>query len=466
MFWSGGGVLARELLAAALIGAGFLAIFGLAELWRRISDPPVEWTRKFVHFFGGLIAATFPWAFTYRWTVVGLAATFTALIWGTRRLGLLRSVHGVERRSEGGVYYPVAILIVYLVGHQQPVFYLVAILALVVSDTLAALLGSSYGRQMYQVEGDRRSLEGSAVFFLTTFLATHLPLLLLAGLDPALSVLIGLQLAIIVTQLEAISLRGNDNLLVPVAAFYLLVKMTPREVDHMVGQMLAQLAIITLIGLVAWRTRTVTFSGAIALMLFAYGAWALGGPEWVVGPAVALLAFLAVRLVSGREAAAPTDRYQVVATFYVSIVAAILFIANNTLETLVPGVSPALRWGDPLYTPFVGVVAAQLGLLLIAQLRPWPPRPGRAWRVALSSVAMSFVLVAPVGLAVGPDGITAFGAGLTAGMTVVAAGIYLAVGGTGRWPSEPPWNVRLQALSTALVAVPGVAAQLWWLGVT
>jgi dolichol kinase len=51
----------------------------------------------------------------------------------------------------------VAVLLVYLVGHQQPVFYLVAILALVVSDTLAALLGSSYGRQMYQVEGDRRS---------------------------------------------------------------------------------------------------------------------------------------------------------------------------------------------------------------------------------------------------------------------------------------------------------------------
>jgi hypothetical protein len=242
--------------------------------------------------------------------------------------------------------------------------------------------------------------------------------------------------------------------------------MTPREVDHMAGQLLAQLVIITLIGLVAWRTRTVTFSGAIALMLFAYGAWALGGPEWVVGPPWPCSRSSPCASSSPARCPRPTGRYQVVATFYVSIVAAILFIANNTLETLVPGVSPALRWGDPLYTPFVGVVAAQLGLLLIAQLRPWPPRPGRAWRVALSSVAMSFVLVAPVGLAVGPDGITAFGAGLTAGMTVVAAGIYLAVGGTGRWPSEPPWNVRLQALSTALVAVPGVAAQLWWLGVT
>src|SRR5665811_2155219 len=91
--------------------------------------------------------------------------------------------------------------------------------------------------------------------------------------DPLTSVLISIQVAILVTQFEAISLRGNDNLIVPIATFYLLIKMTPRTADHIGEQLIAQLVIIALIGLVAWRSWALTFSGAIALMLFTYGLW-------------------------------------------------------------------------------------------------------------------------------------------------------------------------------------------------
>jgi dolichol kinase len=464
MLWTAGGALAHELIAAALIGAGFLTVFALAEVWKRAAEPPVEWTRKFVHFFGGLLAATFPWVFSHRGTVVALALVFAAIIWGTRRFGLLQSVHGVERRSEGGLFYPLAVLVVFMVGHDRPVFYLIAILVLVVSDTLAALLGSTYGRQMYTVESDRRSLEGSAVFFLTTFLATHLPLVLMAGVDPMLSVLIGLQVAIIVTQLEAISLRGNDNLLVPIATFYLLLKMTPRGVDHMAGQIAAQLVIIALIGVVAWRMKSLTLSGAFALMLFAYGAWGLGGPEWVVAPGMALLVFLGLRLLFARGLPAPPAPYQVLATFYVCIVASVLFIANNTLETLIPWAHAALRWGDPLYTPFVGVVAAQLALLVIAQLQPLRRRPAPQWRAVAASLAASFAMVVPAGLAAGPDGVTGYGLALSAAIMAAATLLYLGVLTGGRWPVAPPWNVRLQALSTAVAAAMAVPVQLWWVG--
>jgi dolichol kinase len=466
MLWTAGGFLAAELVGAAIIGAAFLAIFGIAELWSRLGDPPVEWTRKFVHFFGGLIAATFPWVFQSRWTVVGLAGLFTFIIWATRRFGLLSSVHGVERKSQGGIFFPVAILLVFVVGRDQPVFYLIAILALVVSDTLAALVGSTYGRQGYAVETDRRSVEGSVVFFLTTFLVTHLPLLLMAGLDPMLSVLISLQVAIIVTQFEAISLRGNDNLLIPVATFYLLLKMTPRGVDHIAGQLLAQLAIIGVIAVVVWRVRPLTLSGGTALMLFAYGAWALGGPEWIVAPTAALLGFLAVRLLFARDVLpTPAGRYQVIATFYVCIVATILLIANNTLETLIPGVHPAFRWADPFYVPFVGVVAAQIALIVIAQLEPFrTDAPARVGPVIGSAVA-AYVLVVPLGLAVGPHGLSASGLLLTATAVALALGSYLALRRLPAWPHAAPWHVRLQALAGAIAAVVVVPVELWRLGV-
>lgn len=459
-----GAELARELLGALLVTGGFLAVFAIAELWKHLEDPPAEWTRKFVHFFGGLIAATLPWVLQSVWTVVALALGFLALIWGSRRLGLLDSVHGVDRSSQGGIYFPLAILFVFLVGHDRPTFYLISILALVVSDTLAALVGTTYGRQAYDVETDRRSLEGSVVFLFTTFLLTHLPLLLMTGLDPMASVLISIQVAIIVTQFEAISLRGTDNFLVPIATFYLLIKMTPRGADHIAGELIAQLVIIAIIGLVAWRWRALTFSGAIALMLFTYALWGLGGPEWVVAPGLGLLGFIAVRERFAAEVITPPGSYQVLAIFYICIVATVLLIANNTLETLLPGAPAALREGDPLYTPYIGVVAAHVALIFIAQLQPFTPG-GRLWSSGtVMSVLVAIALVAPVGLVAGPDGFGARSFALAAAMVVAATAVYLAGRRIPAWPHQAPWNVRLQAASTAVVAAAAVPLHLWSMG--
>lgn len=454
----------RELLAAGLVGVGFLLVFAIAELWRRVGNPPVEWTRKLVHFCGGLIAATFPWVFHTRWSVVMLSVVFGLILWGSRRLGLLASVHSVERKSEGGFWYPVAVLLVYLLARGQPVFYLISILALVVADALAAVLGAEYGRRIYTVETDRRSLEGSAVFFFATFLIAHLPLLLLTRIDPPVSVLVALQIAVIVTQFEAISLRGNDNLLVPLATYFLLIKLTPRSVEHLVHQIGAQFVIIAVIGAAALAARSLTFSGSLALMLFMYGLYSLGGPEWVVAPGVAFATFLGVREAFARGLPIPSGSYQVAAIFYVCIVGTLLFLANNALETMIPGVGTILREGDPLYVPFIAVVSAQFAMILIAQFQPfeeaapaWTPRSGTA-------ITLPLLLVALPGLLVGPDGLTPWGMLLAIVTTAASSAAYVFARRRPWWPHRTPWNLRLQALSAATVAAAVVPAHLWWIG--
>jgi hypothetical protein len=55
----------------------------------------------------------------------------------------------------------------------------------------AALIGQGYGQKSYSTLGERRTFEGSAAFFVATFLCVHLPLLLAARTGPAESVLIG-----------------------------------------------------------------------------------------------------------------------------------------------------------------------------------------------------------------------------------------------------------------------------------
>src|SRR2546428_23364 len=113
--------------------------------------------------------------------------------------------------------------------------------SLVVSDPAAGLLGRACGRLAFFAASDRKSVEGSAAFFVAAFLGVHLALLLLTGVARDASVLIALQLALIVTSFEAISLHGNDNLVVPLATYYLLVKMTPKPAENIGGELAAEL---------------------------------------------------------------------------------------------------------------------------------------------------------------------------------------------------------------------------------
>jgi dolichol kinase len=438
--------LIEEVVRGALVGAVFLLAFGAAELWRHFGSPEPEWTRKLVHVFGGFVALALPWMVRSHWTVLVLGLVFALTLLLTRRWGLLSSVHGVTRRSEGGLYFPVAVYLMFLLAADRPVFYLISILALVVSDALAAVVGTSYGRTRFRVERDRRSVEGSVVFFLATFLAVHLPLLLLTDVDRLLSVLVAVQIALLVTFLEMISLEGNDNLIVPIGTYLLLLKMTPQEPLTIAWQLVAQLAILGCLFAVVWRSRLLTASGTIAASLFFYGAWSLGGPRWVLAPAAALLVFGAVVRFAREIDHSPSSRYQVLAVFYTSIVAALIFIASNVFATVIE--DPVWGRGDPLYPLYLGVLAAHLALLTLIFWKgtPWVRRASA--RQLLGSVSLGVAVAIPIGVLVHPV-MSVPQILVAAAIPVLASGLYVAANSLPRIPQQRPWDWRLQSLSVA-----------------
>ncbi len=459
------GTAAGEIIRAALVGAGFLVIFAAAEGWKRRFGPPVEWTRKFVHFAGGLLVAAFPWLFASRWTVLALAAAFAGIIGLSRSFRLLGSVHGVERRSEGALYYPIAICVLFMVSRSHPVLYLISILTLVLSDALAAVLGSAYGRWTYPVETDRKSVEGSVVFFLTTFLVVHLPLLLLTEIDRGVSVLIGVQAALLVTACEAISLRGSDNLIIPLATYYLLVKMTPKSAEWLVGLLLAQIGIIGVIGLLAWRTRFLTLSGAMAAQLVLYGALSLGGPRWALAMLLALAGVMTLDLTVSRRTGAPNGGYQVLAVFYTSLVAVLLLLISNTLSTLLP-MPWVFRRGNPFYGPFVGALAGQLAILVYQELDRLPPwkRLSDAGR-AFAAVGIGFTVVVPISLWGGTGRLPGAELAVAGAIAFGAVAVYNAGRRLARRSKTGVQSLRLQAASVALVTGLVTSLYLRWLGV-
>jgi dolichol kinase len=441
---------AEEALRAAGVGAIFLLIFAAAELWRRFGRPEPEWTRKLVHFGGGIVSLALPWLVRTHWTVLVLGALFAAILLLTRKLGLLESVHGVERKSEGGLYFPIAVYVMFLLAADRPVFYLISVLALVVSDALAALVGGTYGRMRFRVERDRRSIEGSAVFFLATFLAVHLPLLLLTDVDRLLSVLVAVQIALLVTFFEAVSLEGNDNLIVPVGTYLLLMKMTPQTAETIFWQLVAQLTIIAGLFALVWRSRLLTGAGTIAASLFFYAAWSLGGPDWLVAPALGLVAFAVVVRFAKAFDHKPSARYQVLAVLYTGVVAAILIIVNNVFETILR--HPVWGVGDPFYPLYLGALAANLTLLTLVFWTdtPWV-RTASATQL-LGSIGLGIAVLIPVGMWAHAT-MTAVQALFAAAVPMLAAVFYIVANRLAKVPHQRPWDGRLQSFSVAASVV-------------
>lgn len=442
--------LAGETLRAAGIAGIFLTVFAIAEGWRRFGSPRPEWTRKLVHFGGGMVSLALPWLVRSHWTVLVLGAMLGGVLLLTRRLGLLRSVHGVARNSEGTVYFPIAVYLVFVLAADRPILYLISVLTLVVSDALAALVGTTYGRITYRVERDRRSIEGSAVFFLATFLAVHLPLLLLTGADRVVSVLVAIQIALLVTILEAISLEGADNLIVPVGTYLLLLKLMPLLAVTLLWQLAAQLAILALLFLLAWRLRLLTAAGTLAASLFLFGAWSLGGPGWLVGPVIALAVFGLVLRLATEFAQGPSARFQVLAVFYTALVPAALLVLNDVMRTALR--LPAWAGADPLYPMFLGVLAAHLALLCLVFWTgtPWV-RSARPGQIA-GSIAIGAGALVPAWFLAG-SGLTLELAVTATTLPVLATALYLAANRIPAVPHTRPWDGRLQAACVAVSAL-------------
>ena len=284
----------QEGIAAAIIGGLFLLIFAIAELWRYYRQPPAELTRKLVHFSGGTVALSFSYIFQSHWTILILDILFLAIIVISKHTGYLQSVHGVDRKSSGGEYFPIAVYACFLIASlkNEPHFYVISILVLAISDSMAALVGSRYGFKLYRVEADQeKSIEGSTIFFLVTFVIVHLGLLLLSDIGRAESVLAAVIIALVVTGFEAISLGGTDNLFIPFGVIFILARLTYDSAEEMLRQLGILLLISLFVIFISRSRRKLGSSGLLGIALAGYGAWALIGFDWFIPIAIGFILF-------------------------------------------------------------------------------------------------------------------------------------------------------------------------------
>jgi phytol kinase len=193
--------------------------------------------RKFVHAGMGLVILFIPY-FDHMWIalippVIFMAVNFADMYWG-----IFSQIQGEDQGNVGTVLYPISyiILISGFYGTKWWGLAVLGILTMAFGDAGASVIGRQFGKTIYTVNGEIRSFMGSGTMFVLTLIVAICVFLwygpqLGLNMDFGSIMAAGIIVAIAATIIEALSIKGSDNLTVPVltalTAWFLLTVMMP-----------------------------------------------------------------------------------------------------------------------------------------------------------------------------------------------------------------------------------------------
>ena len=162
-------------MTAALAGVVLAVLVGGIGLLARRFAWEAEAARKVSHVAVGTACLALPWLFADAAPVLALAAgacagliALRSVPWLRARFG--RALHGIARASYGEFAFVGGVVLAFALAHHDKPAYAAAILTLAFGDALAALVGRRFGKHPYAVGRARKSLEGSAAFFVVALL--------------------------------------------------------------------------------------------------------------------------------------------------------------------------------------------------------------------------------------------------------------------------------------------------------
>lgn len=130
-----------------------------------------------------------------------------------------------EKDGLGTVYYALSLFLLSIFTFgiiKKPEIGLCSILIMGYGDGLAAIIGRSVKSMPYKIGKTKKTLAGSATMLFISFVITAI---FLCSVNAELWMLKSILVAISVTILEAVSIKGTDNITVPIFACLLLTTM-------------------------------------------------------------------------------------------------------------------------------------------------------------------------------------------------------------------------------------------------
>lgn len=146
----------------------------MVEIVKRKFLLPTHITRRVSHIGAALIACVSPFYISKDFIVV-VCFSFAIVMFFSRKLALFSSIHEVKRKTWGEVFLPLgeAISAIIFLPHATVAFQY-GVLVMGFSDSFAGFVGEKYGKHQIKLFNNKKSLEGTLAFFLTTIFLTYL----------------------------------------------------------------------------------------------------------------------------------------------------------------------------------------------------------------------------------------------------------------------------------------------------
>lgn len=274
---------------------GLIILIGITESIRILLKWSPEATRKIVHIITGILVVTTPLFFKSKLPLIVISLIFASINFLAIRFDFFKGMHNTKRRTYGTVFFPLAFIILLLLcWENHKIVLFISMLIMAISDASAAIVGENIKHpHVYNLIGETKSVEGSITMFITSMVIVFI------GLEfgnkyvpirysptPGESLWIASIVGLIATVTEALSVKGSDNLSVPLSVGFMLHFMLSRfdtiatfeNIQMNLGILLGLLIVVA-----SFYLRFLDAGGAagtflLAVVVFGIGGWKFGVP--------------------------------------------------------------------------------------------------------------------------------------------------------------------------------------------
>ncbi|WP_394698670.1 DUF92 domain-containing protein [uncultured Draconibacterium sp.] len=233
--------------------------------------------RKLVHLVTGLLLLLLTY-FIERDVLLVLIIAGSIIAFVTFRFKSWQLIHKTESKSLGTLFYPLGILLSFLLLVDLPLYYFqTALVVLTLSDPLANLSGKiNTGNITFRIGKDKKSLFGLIAYSLSNFLvlAVFLPQALFTDVYFVVALLL------LAACFELVSWRGSDNLSIPVGLALIFIFQHSQQPDFL---FVSAVLIVVFAGTYLLnKLKLLTRNGSLAAGTLGFYLLVIAGWNWLL----------------------------------------------------------------------------------------------------------------------------------------------------------------------------------------
>lgn len=174
-----------------------------------------EMSRKFIHIALSNIWFIYCWFIDELWIASILPAAFIVINSLSYKFKIFKTMEREQNDGFGTVYYAISILLVTIFSYLQakPEIGATGMFVMGYGDGFAAVVGKKIKSKEYKILGTTKTIAGSTTMFVVSLIISYIVFYII-GMEYLLFK--AFITAVVATMLEAVSVKGLDNITVPI----------------------------------------------------------------------------------------------------------------------------------------------------------------------------------------------------------------------------------------------------------